>query len=186
MQTVSHFLYDSSTCSVYLNAPSKCNTTSSYCDTNFWLCMTMNQRNGTSTRETREVEKKMQLWFSLLYPCVFLQEDHGGPVWGLNTICWDLASVRKEPWIWNLSLIKQTTLPCVKKFIQYLQSTIIFLACILLNVPDSCYLYFYVYYPTVVSGALGCTLMLSLMSKCRVDSGKIQRDTVITAYVAKE
>lgn len=40
--------------------------------------------------------------------------------------------------------------------------------------------------PTIVSGALGCTLMLSLMSKCRVDSGKIQRDTVITAYVAKE
>lgn len=57
---------------------------------------------------------------------------------------------------------------------------------VLLNVADSCYLYFYVLPPLSVSGALGRSLMLSLMSKCRVDRGKIQRDTIITAYVPRE
>lgn len=45
-------------------------------------------------QETREVEKEIHLWFSLLYPCVFLEEDHGGPAWGLNTAYLDL--------VWNL------------------------------------------------------------------------------------
>lgn len=57
---------------------------------------------------------------------------------------------------------------------------------ILLKVADSCYLYFYVLPSLSVSGALGCSLMLSLMSKCRVNSGKIQRDTIITVYVPRE
>lgn len=56
---------------------------------------------------------------------------------------------------------------------------------IILNVTDNCYLYFYVL-PLLVSGALGCSLMLSLMSKCGVYSAKIQRITVITAYVPRE
>lgn len=57
---------------------------------------------------------------------------------------------------------------------------------ILLNVADSCYLYFYVLPPLSVSGALGCSLMMSLMSKWWVDRSKIQRDIVITAYVPRE
>jgi len=45
---------------------------------------------------------------------------------------------------------------------------------ILLNVVDSCYLYFYVLPALSLSGALSCSLMLSLMSKYWVDSSKIQ------------
>lgn len=57
---------------------------------------------------------------------------------------------------------------------------------ILLNVAHSCYLLFYVLLPLGVSGALSCCLMPFLMSKCWVDCGKIQRNTIITAYVATE
>lgn len=57
---------------------------------------------------------------------------------------------------------------------------------ILLNVADSCYLYFYVFSPLSISGALSRSLMPSLMSKCWVDSAKTQWETIITAYVLRE
>lgn len=49
---------------------------------------------------------------------------------------------------------------------------------ILLNVADSCYLYFYVLPPLFQ--------VHSAVLSCWADSGKIQRDTIITAYVPRE
>lgn len=188
MQTVSHFLHDTSTCSVYLNADShvhRVNATrhDSYCETRFaWLWLKeMAPQHGKHARLNRKFSYGW-VYFTPVYSCkrttVVPREDLTRPVGVWPGSEKNPESETCHGWSRPHCLVS-------KSLIQYLQSPIIFHA---LRPFESYWQLLFVFLcaPTVVSGALGCTLMLSLMSKCRVDSGKIQRDTVISAYVAKE